>query len=169
MIQIDEYTRLAAPDVTPDVEPLHNAKPPNVEIQHEKPEHRLMVYMKANGKSNAEVARQLGKTQAWVSQIVRQKWFRKRVLAEMKERSDMSIDKLLAHEAEGSLDTLIELRDHAQSEQVRATSAINILDRFLGKPTQRIEKQKTTSNRVEEIEQLQAELVELEAELNVKN
>src|SRR5215470_4080270 len=39
----------------------------NFAIIYEKPEHRLIVYLKARGLSNQEVAEKTGYTQSWVS------------------------------------------------------------------------------------------------------
>ena len=58
--------------------PLFNAREPNLAIMHEKPEHRLLLWMKAQGASNREIAYQSGYTEAWLSQLFRQPWAQSR-------------------------------------------------------------------------------------------
>lgn len=118
----------------------HGYRTPNLNIQTEKPEHRVIIYLKAQGKSNKEIAELTGYTQSWVSQILRQPWARLRVLQIINEQGGDAVQQLLQSSTLDSVQTLIDLRDDAKAPaSVRATAASQLLDRVLGKPVQHIE------------------------------
>lgn len=138
---------------------FHNTKLPNLAIIHEKPEHRIIVYLKAEGHTNREIAAKMGYSEAHVSQITRQIWFQRRLIQELKTTGRDNLNSFLKVQAEESLMTLVHLRDHAKSEQVRVASAVNLLDRFLGKPVQRSEvKLETSKGAVERAEDIDTEM-----------
>lgn len=164
-LNLSDYTLLAEVESTP---PLHNAKPANVEVAREKPEHRVIMYMKLQGWSNREIARKLGYTDAWISQVTRQEWFRHRLLEEMKNSGRTEFVSVLQGEAVNSIDTLILMRDTAASETVRVMCAKDILDRCYGKAVQRVEQKVEFTEKVNEVERLNEEIAELERELAVR-
>jgi transcriptional regulator with XRE-family HTH domain len=143
---------------------LFNPKLPNLAIIHEKPEHRVILYMKAEGYTNSEVADRLGMSVAWISQVTRQPWFQLRLMEELKRAGRGGLMDFLKVQAESSLYTLVDLRDRAESEQVRATCAINLLDRFLGKPVQRSEVRMEVKKTAEEVQAIDVEWKRLEEE-----
>lgn len=119
---------------------LHNQQLPSVLIKHEKVEHRIMLFLKAQGKSNREVAEFLGYSDAQVSQIVRQPWF----LEGLRELLDVIggdlVQAMLKGAATDSVITLIDLRDDVKAPAaVRKACASDLLDRYLGKPKQSVE------------------------------
>lgn len=144
---------------------LFNDRPPNLAILHEKPEHRLAIMLKAkHGLSNREIARVLGYTDPWVSQLFRQPWAKERVLKEMNASGGDAITALLEAEAVNSLFTVIDIRDDPGAPKaVRGAMANSILDRFCGKPTQKIESEVTVRN-AKDIEAVDRELEELKKE-----
>jgi hypothetical protein len=110
--------------------------PPNFAIIHEKPEHRLIVYLKAKGLSNKEVSDRTGYTQAWISQVCRQPWFRLRIVQELKEAGLDQISEILKGAVVDSIFTIIDIRDDDSAPKaVRKACADSLLDRWLGKPT----------------------------------
>jgi len=110
--------------------------PPNFAIINEKPEHRLIVYLKARGMSNREVAAKTGYSEPWISQICRQPWFRLRLVTELKEAGLDKVAKLLESAAVDSIFTILEIRDDETAPKaVRRACADSLLDRWLGKPT----------------------------------
>jgi predicted transcriptional regulator len=143
---------------------LFNDKSPNFAIQREKPEHRLAVILKAEGHSNREIARLLGYTEPWVSQILRQPWARKQVLSEINQGGKEAVQTLLEGSAVDSIYTVIELRDTAEEEGVRLRAAQDLLDRHLGKATQHVEARSTVQHISTEIGVLDDQLAKLEAE-----
>jgi hypothetical protein len=164
---------------------LHNAKAPNLEIISEKPEHRFIAYLRAQGMSVMEIFKQFGgqtneKCQpvsgtgeysyAWLTQICRQPWFQARVIAIMEAAGMDVVQQTLKAECLDSVHTLVELRDNAKTESVRASAANSILDRFLGKPTQKIEtKSEIKHGQLEDdASKLQEELDQVESELKAR-
>lgn len=144
---------------------MFNAKDPNFAIQHEKPEHRMAVYLKAQGKSNREIAKLLGYTEAWVSQIIRQPWARVALLREMQAAGRDAIQTTLEGAALDSVLTVISIRDDLSAKQnVRLAAADSLLDRFLGKPTQRVEQTNTNRTAADSIDGVNRELEELARE-----
>lgn len=143
-----------------------NGKDPNLAILHEKPEHRLLLYMKAQGASNKEIAEQSGYTQPWLSQLFRQPWAQQRLIEIMNQCGKDRVTTLIASAAEDSVLTLIELRDDPESPAaVRRSAAENLLDRYLGKPKQQVDVvQKGTS--AEDVQEIDRELELLTAEEN---
>lgn len=141
-----------------------NGKDPNLAILHEKPEHRLMVMMKMRGASNNEIAQASGFTVPWVSQVLRQPWARQFMASEMTKAGSNAVEKLLEGAAEDSVLTLIELRDDTNvAAAVRRQSSVDLLDRFMGKPMQKVEATNVNVNvDVSTVEKIDAEIVELE-------
>ena len=140
--------------------------PPNFAIIHEKPEHRLIVYLKARGLSNREVAERTGYSEPWVSQIVRQPWFRIRIVQELKEAGLNKIAKLLESSAVDSIYTLITLRDDNEAPKaVRRACADSLLDRWLGKATVHVARDEDRPPSTPEIAAVDEELRQIENQL----
>lgn len=146
---------------------LHNTGA-TIDIAREKPEHRIMVYLKAQGYTNREIAKATGYTESWISQITRQPWFKERLSIEMREAGLDPIKRFLSGEALPSLETLAEIRDDDLAPAAARVAATNaILDRAFGKPTQHIESKSTvdvTNARVT-ADRLEAELKAIEEQL----
>jgi hypothetical protein len=143
---------------------LHNE--PNLAILAEKPEHRLIVYLKAQGHSNKEVADRTGYTQAWISQLTRQPWFRLRLVQELKEAGVDAIESVLKSTALDSVFTLIDLRDDVHAPgAVRRACADSLLDRFRGKPVQTVQHEEKRLPKTSEISAIDSELAELNSQL----
>lgn len=144
-------------------EALHGQRPPNLAITHEKPEHYIIVFLKANGYSNREVAAKTGYSEPWVSQICRQPWFLKKLMLELRTAGRDATSKFLEVQKDDSLIKLVVLRDGAKSEAVQLAATNSLLDRFLGKPVQKTEvKLEGTANVVHRHEELREELSDLD-------
>lgn len=139
---------------------------PTAAIIHEKPEHRLIVYLKAQGHSNKEIADRTGYTQAWISQLTRQPWFRLRLVQELKEAGVDAIESVLKSTALDSVFTLVDLRDdNSAPKAVRAACANSLLDRFRGKPVQTVQHEEKRLPKTSEISAIDNELAELDSQL----
>jgi hypothetical protein len=138
----------------------------NFAIIHEKPEHRLIVYLKAQGLSNKEVADKTGYTQSWVSQICRQPWFRLRLVQELKDAGADKVNEILRSAALDSVFTIIDIRDDVTAPKaVRRACADSLLDRFLGKPTVHVEHDKPRMPSTPELTAVDDELKKIEQQL----
>ena len=164
-------------------ESLHNQKKPNLEIISEKPEHRFIAYLRAQGKSVMEIFMHFGgKVDAqrkpmsgtgeysyvWLTQICRQPWFQARVVSIMQDAGLNIVQKTLEMEVLPSIHKLVELRDGEKVPPAVAKSAADsLLDRFLGKPTQKIETEQTIKHgRLEDdAVKIQSELEAVEAQI----
>lgn len=145
-------------------EGLFNTKLPNLAIVHEKPEHRQIVFFKAQGFTNREIAARTDYTEPWISQITRQPWFQIRLLAEMNLANRGSIQDFVQAQLEPSILALIDLRDHAESEPVKLGATINMLDRILGKPVQRVESKIEMTQREQRLGTIEEQLSQLDLE-----
>lgn len=144
--------------------------PPNFAILEEKPLHRIIVYLKAQGLSNVEISKRTGYTQPWVSQVTRQPWFRLRLTQELREAGADAISTLLKANALDSVYTLVELRDDQDAPKaVRKAAADSLLDRYLGKPTQKVETEEKRPPSTEELHKLNREIEQLDKQLKDEN
>jgi hypothetical protein len=163
--KVREDIRALSGNEKPD-DDFFNAKDPNIAIKHESPLHRMMCYLKAQGLSNREIAVRTGKSETWVSQVLRQPWARDRVKEEMKAAGQDAIQTVITAAAMDSVYKLIEIRDNEKAKPSEQLAAANsLLDRFMGKPTQKIESENKTTIQTTDVAELQAELATAEAEL----
>ena len=146
-------------EIAASTEQLFNRKDPNLAIMHEKPEHRVILWMKIRGASNHDIAQTLDYSEAWISQIVRQPWAQKYMLAEMREGGVDELTAILKGAAADSIYKLIDLRDDDDApKSVQQTSAIALLDRFMGKPIQRVEAEVTQTLDISTVEKIDEQL-----------
>lgn len=119
---------------------LFNDKKPNLAIKSERMEHRMIVYLKARGLNNKEIAEKMGYGLQWVNQITRQPWFRQRFVEECQSAGVDAIKTFLEGEVLPSLECLRTIRDNEDAKDAsRVVAANSLLDRFLGKPIARVE------------------------------
>lgn len=145
---------------------MSEERPPNFAIVSEKPEHRLIVYLKARGMSNREVSAKTGYSEPWVSQIVRQPWFRLRIVQELKEAGMDEVGQLLKSSCVDSIFTLLEIRDDSEAPRaVRRQAADSLLDRYLGKPTVHVAHESDRTPSTPEISAVDTELAAIEQQL----
>ena len=129
----------------------------------EGPLHRLIILLKAQGQPNKEIAALLNCTPVTVSLVLRQPWARELLLKLMHDHGEDAIASLLKSTAADSIHTLIELRDDLDvPAAIRRQSASDMLDRFLPKPTQKVEVASISLSL--DVKQIDAELAALEAE-----
>lgn len=137
--------------------------------QKESPMHRMMVLLRAKGSTTKEIARAVGCTAANVQQILRQPWARKRLMTLVMEKGMLGVDKLLEGAIPDSIMTWIEVRDDPDTPPAtKIAAAEKIVDRYLGKPTQRVEshvEQVQTPQDIAALQERLAQLKEKEAQL----
>lgn len=145
---------------------LFNDRPPNLRILHEKPEHRVLIFLKAQGLSNTEIAQRTGYQVAWIGQVMRQPWVRQRLVEEMQTAGVDAVQTVIKSAALDSVWRLIEERDNDKARSSERTAAANsLLDRFLGKPTQHVEtKADITTHDSSTLEQIDKRIADLAAE-----
>lgn len=166
--QLFENSELSGSEVEQDYKGtstgLYNDRQPNLAVLSEKPEHRIVIFLKAQGMSNNEIAKRTGYTYPWVSQLLRQPWARLRLVEEITASGRNAVEEMLKSAAEDSVYTLISERDNANAKPAERISAANsLLDRFLGKPTQKVE-QTIKTGKLDTLDDTERELLALEQE-----
>lgn len=124
-------------DMADDPMRLFNGRQPHYPIMHERMEHRVICFLKAQGFSNVEIAEQTGFSAVAVSNIIRQPWAQKRILDIIHDSGQNAVQQLLASEAYESVQRLVIERDNPNARpSERIAAADKLLDRALGKPSQ---------------------------------
>jgi hypothetical protein len=132
---------------------------PQVVYKKENARHRRILFLKAHGLSNIEIANIVGMTPVGVGLVVRQPWFQEGLAALMNNTGCDGVKKAIQSAALDSVFKIIELRDSASSEAVQRDCAFDLLDRYLGKAVQPIgESNKAT---IADESKLDAEIAEL--------
>lgn len=136
------------------------------ELKTERTWHYAAALMMAAGAVTAkEIAAAFGVSLPTVHNLIRQQWFQERVTQLMQEHGGRDIMSLFRAESYNSFVTLTELRDDKKvSAPVRRVCAVDILDRALGKPVQRIENANapTSNDPVAEVRRLEEDNARLQ-------
>lgn len=108
---------------------------PQVPLQKEQPEHRIMVVLRAQRKSVKEIAKLMNYSEVAVRNALHQPWAKELFVQIIKQNGENELKVRFELEAYESVETIAEIRDnpHAPSS-VRAACAFHFLDRHLGKP-----------------------------------
>jgi len=147
----------------------------------EKPWHRALAYLAAQGLNAREQCEKFGgqfddHTNQYIAgsgqyaystilQINRQPWFKQRVIDSLREAGADMLGAWLESEVMPSLETLKNLRDNASTPAtVRLASSRELLDRFLGKPTQPYTRETDAKDPEKEAAELEQEIARLSAE-----
>lgn len=117
------------------VVPLHNPADPRWILKREREEHRIIVFLKAQGHTNGEIAQRTGYCKATVANVCKQPWARSIILAEITKAGRDQVETVLQGEALESVLKLIDIRDStAAPVETQRKAANDILDRVYGKP-----------------------------------
>jgi len=105
----------------------------------EQPWHAVAVSLRALGASVSSIARDLGMTEASVSSALQTPWIQAQVRAKLEE-GERTIMDILKGETLKSVEVLVAIRDDEKvSANTRANVASGLLDRVLGKASQKVE------------------------------
>jgi len=110
-----------------------------VEVQCEKPWHRIAIMLAGQGYTVTEISEKLERSIAHVSILLRQDWARKRLTDEMMKAGRDELETILKGAGSEALRRVITLSQNAESEQVQLAASREVLDRLLGKPVQKLE------------------------------
>ncbi len=126
-------------DTAPQIRPLFNGRDPQYVLQAERPVHRAITFLAAQGYSYVEIAQQLGMSPPAVGYIVKQEWAQKEILEQIHKHGGDAVAETLRANALPSVMKLVELRDSEESTaEVQRKSANDLLDRLYGKAPQPI-------------------------------
>lgn len=134
-----------------------------LEILTEKPEHRLIIVLKSKGYSNAEIAQMTDFSKVQVASVLRQPWARMRLLDLIEKGGEDPLQALIKSSAIDNVETLIEVRDDPNAGATARINAANaLLDRYLGRPLQKVQSESLNVNL--SVNKIDEELVRLQAE-----
>lgn len=124
--------------------------------KRERPAHRLMIMMAANGATIKEIAEKLELSATNVSNVLRQPWAREKLQNFMKENAEESLQDILKGAAAPALKRIIAIAETSEDEAVKLRANQDITDRFLGKASQKVITEDVTPEKLsdEELERL---------------
>lgn len=129
-----------------------------VQLERERPVHRLMAELTAQGYNAVEVAKFTDYDPVYVRRILKQPFVRDRIVKTIKKSVQDEMKEFLEAEVLPSLRTLKTVRDNPTARGTDKISASNaLLDRFLGKPVQPIDNNAKPVSELSD-EQLKAEV-----------
>lgn len=162
---------------------FHGASDPSVPILKERPEHRVIAYMRAQGLTRREIFIRLGGrydrggkpvsgtskfSYVHLGNILQQPWSR-RIVAELQHEAGMDqVSAAIEAELPGAVETVTEIMyDKEASANARLAAARELLDRGLGKPTQHVSREDAAplESLEKEAEAIDAESEEISKEL----
>lgn len=108
-------------------------------LKTEKPEHRLMLWYRLQGYNVKETALLSGYQYNHVARICRQQWFISAFIKLAAEAGKDSVQTFLEGEVLPALQRTVDLAQNAEGENTRLAANKEILDRFLGKSTVKVE------------------------------
>lgn len=118
---------------------LFKARQPMYVLQAERPEHRVICFLSAQGYSISEIADKTGWTKVMIGYIVKQDWAKKLILEEIHKAGGNAVATVLQREALPSIEKLIEIRDSNEVQaETQRKAAVDLLDRIYGKAAQPI-------------------------------
>lgn len=109
------------------------------QLKREKQEHRLILWMRLQGKKIKDIAAALGYHPNTVYTVTKQDWFQDMFVKLSSELGKDAAETFLRGEEIPTYMKLVELRDNAESEAVQKAACDAILDRIRGKPTVKVE------------------------------
>ena len=142
--------------------PLFNGRGPAYVLKAERPEHRIIIMLKAAGRTNIEIAEATGTTPVHVAHIVKQPWAVEQILKEIETVGRSPVIEMLHDAAIPAAQFQINLlHDTEANKETRRKASDSILDRVLGKANQPVsidDKRKPEDMTLEEIDKRLAEL-----------
>jgi hypothetical protein len=143
-------------NVNPTEEPkkapiFYGSRKPAYEIKTEAPLHLAAAHLAAAGANNRRIARALGNTEVWMSNLARQGFFQERVVSILRERNRDALESAFRIQRFSNPVTLVELRPDGPAD-TRTSRARDILDRAFRK------KEVTSEAPVEQCERLECEV-----------
>ena len=122
-----------------DVDALFGATKSYLHYKRENFQHRLMLWYKLQGFTNKEVAQALGYHEVSVGQVTKQPWFQEAFCKLAAEMGKDACTTFLEGEVLPALQRTADMARNGESEAVRLAANRELLDRFLGKATVKIE------------------------------
>lgn len=149
------------------VDGLFGASASYVKIKKESPTHRLILWMRMQGHKPKEIAAALRITPQTVYNVQGQPWFQEAFVRLSTEQGKDAVTTFLEGEVLPAMERTAALARSADSDAVKLAANREILDRFLGKSTVKIESKNsgTIDHIVHNADALQKEYAENQKKL----
>lgn len=145
---------------------LSEAPPPSREIQQMKPIHALMVMHKALGWTNRKIAKEVGYSESWVSEITRQRWFLDKLEEVLNGGIRVAFGKAMSQLSIPAAATVEHILNNPMAkDNDRLRAAQIIIEQAYGKPNQKVEVRHEAPDAVRELDDLDAQLAEIRGQL----
>lgn len=116
---------------------LYNDRNPHYLIKQQRPEHRIMILLKAQGNSNKEIAAACGVSAVSVANVLKQPWARKQLLEEINRAGRNEVIQVFKGAALDVAEAVVQIVNNPEAKDSDKLSASHlILDRLFGKATQ---------------------------------
>lgn len=126
-----------------DVDHLFGNRPAYLVIKHERPVHRMILWMTVQGQKPSEIATALRVTTETVRRTQKQPWFQESFIKLSSEMGKDAVQSFLKGEVMEALVRTVALAKAADSDAVKLAANKDILDRFLGKAVVKAEVKST--------------------------
>lgn len=132
-------------------------------LKNEQPWHRMAAFMLLAKRTNSEIAAAAGVTPEAVSLVRGQRWFQQ-LLGTLANDAGEEVIAVIQGEALASVERIIAIRDHAESDRVALSAATTLLEHATGKPVQKTVTSSRPSHLTpqEEFTQIQEELAAMQ-------
>lgn len=150
-----------------DVDALFGKSPAYVKIQREKPQHRMILWLTLQTNKPKEIAAALRITPQTVYNVMGQPWFQEAFTRLSSELGSSSTTKFLEGAVLPALQRVENLARTAEQESVKLAANQDLINRFLGKATTKLEVKSETrvENVVYDVEKLKEERRRLQEQL----
>ena len=116
---------------------FYGAKKPSYVLQEEKPQHRVICYLAAEGNTRNEIAQKTGFHPVMIGYVLKQNWAQKRIAELIRQHGGDQVELALKGAVLDAAQLLIKtVRDPDCDIKVRSSNAKEILDRVYGKSQQ---------------------------------
>jgi hypothetical protein len=116
---------------------LYNDRNPHYLIKRQKPEHRIVILLKAQGNSNKEIAKITEMSPVAIANILKQPWARKQLLDEINAAGRNEVIQIFKGAAMDVASAVVDIVNDPEAKASDKISASHlILDRLFGKATQ---------------------------------
>jgi len=121
----------------PDTEAFFGQRSPSYLLQEEKPQHRVICYLAAEGNTRNEIAEKTGFSAVQVGYVLKQPWATKRIADLIRQHGGDQVEYALKGAVLDCAQFLIRtVRDPQCDVKVRSSNAKEILDRVYGRAQQ---------------------------------
>lgn len=104
---------------------------PAHELETERPEHRILLYLRAKSYSVTQCARAMGKSEAWVRNTQRQPFFKQRLTELLHDSGLDQVTSFLQLNGMDALQTLADLMNNSEDERVILAAASRLADKIV--------------------------------------